>query len=245
MGWLDELQVSAGLSAPPLTSGTLVVFASGAARAGRVQEEDLFPAYRVWSWVGPPRVLSSARFEAGGEPLPLPRRIGVTAWRWLGFGTLAIILWAVRSLMVGAALGLPGDGPGAGRTTILALLAVRRFRRLLCSSAWPSSSGVGGLPRAWPPRGGPPRSDRPRLRCSVRQADGRIRWCQRDVVGPAREHPDRGAHAMLGVHRSPSHAVRLSSISANTRGPGASAHYSSFHGGRSGLGRGVSQKGLV
>jgi len=145
MGWLDELQVSAGLSAPPLTSGTLVVFASGAARAGRVQEEDLFPAYRVWSWVGPPRVLSSARFEAGGEPLPLPRRIGVTAWRWLGFGTLAIILWAVRSLMVGAALGLPGDGPGAGRATILALLAVRRFRRLFVFL------GVAFLVRRWRP----------------------------------------------------------------------------------------------
>jgi hypothetical protein len=86
MGWLDELQVSAGLSAPPLTSGTLVVFASGAARAGRVQEEDLFPAYRVWSWVGPPRVLSSGSFRGwrGAVAAAAPDRRDrlAVAWVW-------------------------------------------------------------------------------------------------------------------------------------------------------------------
>jgi hypothetical protein len=194
----------------------------------------------------PPGVLSSARFEAGGEPLPLPRRIGVTAWRWLGFGTLAIILWAVRSLMVGAALGLPGDGPGAGRATILALLAVRRFRRLFVFL------GVAFLVRRW----------RPTSRMASSRRPSPLRPAAIAMLGPA----GRWAYplvpiAMLsarlvsipivahmpcsGVHRSPSQAVRHSSISANTRGPGASAHYSGFHGGRSGLGRGVSQKGLL
>ena len=68
--------------------------------------------------------------------------------RWL-----ACAHWPLTRLMLAvAALGLPGDDRGARRATILAPLAVRRFRHLSCSSARPSSSGVGGRPREWPPR---------------------------------------------------------------------------------------------
>jgi hypothetical protein len=60
-------------------------------------------------------------FRGWREPLSLPRRIGVTAWRWLGLGTLASILWAVWSLMGRGRARVPrrwswcwaGDHPGA------------------------------------------------------------------------------------------------------------------------------------
>jgi hypothetical protein len=46
----------------------------------------------------PGRAGSSVGAGAGGppgEPPPLPCRIGMTGWWWLGLGTIAILLWAV------------------------------------------------------------------------------------------------------------------------------------------------------
>jgi hypothetical protein len=98
------------------------------------------------------------RRRPAGEPPPLPRRIGMTGWWWLGFGTLAIIGWGIAVGRGGGAL-LPVDqwvleglsrlrtpaltrvmlavaelGPRMvivlGWATILVLLVVRRFRHL-------------------------------------------------------------------------------------------------------------------
>jgi hypothetical protein len=94
-----------------------------------------------------------------GEPPPLPRRIGTTGWWWLGFGTLAIIGWAIavangggallpvdqwvleglarlrtpaltRVMLAVARLGDPWMIVLVGWAAILVLLAVRRFRHL-------------------------------------------------------------------------------------------------------------------
>jgi hypothetical protein len=100
------------------------------------------------------------RRRPAGEPPPLPRRIGMTGWWWVGPGTLVIIGWTVAVINAGGAL-LPVDqrvveelaqgrapeltsvmvsvaelGSGwvfvaLGWVTILVLLVTRRLRRLL------------------------------------------------------------------------------------------------------------------
>jgi tRNA A-37 threonylcarbamoyl transferase component Bud32 len=99
------------------------------------------------------------RRRPAGEPPPLPRRIGMTGWWWLGFGTVAIIGWVIAVASAGGAL-VPVDqwvleglarlrSPaltrvmlalealcshqvivGLGWAAILVLLVVRRFRHL-------------------------------------------------------------------------------------------------------------------
>ena len=99
------------------------------------------------------------RRRPAGEPPPLPRRVGMTGWWWLGLGSLAIIGWAIAITKAGGAL-LPVDQwvlevvarlrtPALSRVmlavaklgspwvivmlgwgTMLVLLAFRRFRRL-------------------------------------------------------------------------------------------------------------------
>jgi hypothetical protein len=59
-------------------------------------------------------------------------------------------------------------------------------------------------------------SDRPRLRCSVRQAVGVSVGVNHDAVGPAGEHPDRGGRAKLGSIGRP-HAARPGSTSGTGR----------------------------
>jgi tRNA A-37 threonylcarbamoyl transferase component Bud32 len=105
-------------------------------------------------------VRTRRRRRPAGEPPPLPRRIGMTGWWWLGLGTIAIIGWAVavahgggalppvdqrvlealaglrtpaltRVMLVLAALGSRWTIVVLGWVTILVLLAVRRFRHLL------------------------------------------------------------------------------------------------------------------
>jgi tRNA A-37 threonylcarbamoyl transferase component Bud32 len=99
------------------------------------------------------------RRRPAGEPPPLPRRIGVTGWWWVGAGTLAIVGWVIALANAGGAV-LPVDqwmlealvrlrSPALTRVmealaalgsrtaivvlgwaTILVLVAVRRFRHL-------------------------------------------------------------------------------------------------------------------
>jgi tRNA A-37 threonylcarbamoyl transferase component Bud32 len=98
------------------------------------------------------------RRRPAGEPPPLPRRIGVTGWWWVGAGTLVIIAWAIAVARAGAVLpvdqwtlealarlrtpaltrvmeALAALGSRTvivvlGWATILLLLVVRRFRHL-------------------------------------------------------------------------------------------------------------------
>src|SRR5215217_3146319 len=44
------------------------------------------------------------RRRPAGEPPPLPRRIGMTGWWWLGFGTLAILGWGIAVTNAGGGL---------------------------------------------------------------------------------------------------------------------------------------------
>jgi tRNA A-37 threonylcarbamoyl transferase component Bud32 len=99
------------------------------------------------------------RRRPAGEPPPLPRRIGMTGWWWLGAGSLAIIGWVIAVASAGGAL-VPVDqwvleglarlrSPALTRVmlalealgshqvivalgwaAILVLLVVRRFRHL-------------------------------------------------------------------------------------------------------------------
>jgi tRNA A-37 threonylcarbamoyl transferase component Bud32 len=48
------------------------------------------------------------RRRPAGEPPPLPRRIGVTGWWWVGAGTLAIVGWGIALANAGGAV-LPVD----------------------------------------------------------------------------------------------------------------------------------------
>src|SRR5688572_17945007 len=93
------------------------------------------------------------RRRPAGEPPPLPHRIGMTGWWWLGLGTVAILLWAVavtrggggllgvdqqvleglallrsptltKVMLVVAELGSPWVIVGLGWATIVVLLAV-------------------------------------------------------------------------------------------------------------------------
>jgi hypothetical protein len=99
------------------------------------------------------------RRRPAGEPPPLPRRIGVTGWWWVGAGILAIVVWLIalanaggavlpvdqwalealarlrtpaltRVMEAAAALGSRKVIIVLGWTTILVLVAVRRFRHL-------------------------------------------------------------------------------------------------------------------
>jgi tRNA A-37 threonylcarbamoyl transferase component Bud32 len=126
---------------------------SGSAAHPRVPDRD-GPSLR-----GAGVVRGRWRRRPTGEPPPLPRRIGTTGWWWLGFGTLAIIGWAIavangggallpvdqwvleglarlrtpaltRVMLAVARLGDPWMIVLVGWAAILVLLAVRRFRHL-------------------------------------------------------------------------------------------------------------------
>src|SRR5215217_1032305 len=100
------------------------------------------------------------RRRPAGEPPPLPHRLGMTGWWWLGLGTIAILGSTIavtfgqavlppvdqpvleglarlrpppltRVMVVVAGLGSQWVIAALGWATILVLLAVRRFRHLL------------------------------------------------------------------------------------------------------------------
>jgi tRNA A-37 threonylcarbamoyl transferase component Bud32 len=118
------------------------------------------PERGVTGPVGAGAVRGRWRRRPAGEPPPLPHRIGMTGWWWLGLGTLVIVGWVI-ALSSGRGALLPVDQwvlerlarlrtPALTRVmlalnalasdrvvmvlgwaTILVLLAVRRFRHLL------------------------------------------------------------------------------------------------------------------
>jgi len=118
------------------------------------------PEHHPASSAGAGIVRGRRRRRPAGEPPPLPHRLGMTGWWWLGLGTIAI-LGSTIAVTLGQAVLPPVDQPvleglarlrtppltrvmvvvaglgsqwviaALGWATILVLLAVRRFRHLL------------------------------------------------------------------------------------------------------------------